>query len=172
MTTGDHGLRDADGQSIRKGRISPALRTALVLIVHEGMSQADAAKRVGIRPNSLAKALLKPHVKAALLDVKRAWLASQTERAYLVAATLATGANSEDVQLKAARIFIDMDQQARATMPEQARQLVQIVTQNVQIGGQLPDGQVSGVIEAPAYRVIPADASNSAPVGRAEDDDE
>jgi len=176
MPVGDHGLRNADGESIRKGRISPALRTALTLIVHEGLSKEDAGKRVGIRPNSISKALLKPHVKAALLDVKRAWMSSQTEKAYLVAANLATSANSEDVQLKAARIFIDMDQDARKAMPEQARQIVQIVTQNVNMTGHLTTNQMSGVIEAEAYQPAIPYASDSTGVGRPEsegdDDDE
>jgi hypothetical protein len=160
-----------DGSIVRKGRISPALRTAITLIVHEGLTVADAAKRTGYATESLAKALLKPHVRAFRADVKRAWLASETERAYLVAAGLVRAANSEDVQLKAARIFIDMDQDAARAMPDAARQLVQIVTQNVNLTGNLTHSQVSGVIEAEAYQIPSLPSSDSWPVGRDESDD-
>jgi hypothetical protein len=172
MPVGDHGLRTADGQSIRKGRISPALRTALTLIVHEGLSKEEAGKRVGIKPNSISKALLKPHVKAALLDVKHAWLASETERAYLTVARLAQGAASEDVQLKAARLLIDIDRDASAAMPERARQVVQIVTQSVNLGAQLIPNQSSGVLEAVPYQALDHDASNPRGVGYGDSGDD
>lgn len=168
MPTGTHDLVAKDGSPVRKGRISPELRTAITLIVHEGLTVADAAKRTGYQTESLSKALIKPHVKAFRSDVKRAWLASKTERAWLTVADLAERGNSEDVRLKAAKVFIDADEAARAAMPEQARQLVQIVTQNVQIGAQLPGGQVSGVIESQAHRAIEPRASNLLTVGRAE----
>lgn len=172
MPTGTHDLTARDGSPVRKGRVSPALRTAITLIVHEGLTVADAAKRTGYATESLAKALMKPHVKAARSDVKRAWLSSETEKAYLTAAKLASGANSEDVQLKAARIFIDMDQAARNAMPEQARQLVQIVTNSVSITAPLTDGQASGVIEAQPYQPLIIAPSNSDLVGRVDNDDE
>lgn len=174
MPTGTHDLVARDGSPVRKGRISPELRTAVTLIVHEGLTVADAAKRTGYQTESLSKALIKPHVKAFRASVKRAWLASKTELAWLTVADLAERGNSEDVRLKAARVFIDADEAARAAMPEQARQLVQIVTQSVNIGGQLPHGQMPGVIESPAYTVLPPRPSNSGPVGRDEsegDDD-
>lgn len=174
MPTGTHDLVARDGEPVRKGRISPALRTAIVLIVHEGLTVADAAKRTGYQTESLAKALMKPHVKAYRSSVKRAWLASETEQAWLTASRLARSANSEDVQLKAARIFIDADEAARNAMPAEARQLVQIVTHNVNLGANLPVSQLSGVIESPAWSPQSAIASNSPAVGRDEskgDDD-
>lgn len=174
MPTGTHDLVARDGEPVRKGRIAPALRTAITLIVHEGLTVADAAKRTGYKTESLSKALIKPHVKAFRASVKRAWLNSETEQAWLTASRLARSANSEDVQLKAARIFIDADEAARATMPAEARQLVQIITQNVNMTGHLPADQMSGVIESPPYRVIGERASNSQLVGRDEsgpDDD-
>ncbi len=154
-----------DGTPIRKGRISPALKTAVTLIVHEGLTVAEAAKRTGYQTESLSKALLKPHVRAFKADVKRAWLESKTEKAYLTVATLAESASSEDVQLKAARLLIDMDQAANAAMPERARQVVQIVTQNVNLGGQLIPNQSSGVLEAVPYQALDHDASNPRGVG-------
>ena len=174
MSTGDYGLRTMDGESIRKGRVSPALKTAITLIVHEGLTVADAAKRTGYKTESLAKALIKPHVKAYRASVKHAWLASQTERAWLTVSDLALQANSEDVRLKAAKVFIDADAAARQAMPEQARQLVQIVTNTVQIGQQPTDDRLPGVIEAQPFQVLTHQPSDSQPVRRAviEADDE
>lgn len=172
MPTGTHDLVARDGEPVRKGRVSPALRTAIVLIVHEGLTVADAAKRTGYQTESLSKALIKPHVKAFRLSVKRAWLASQTERAWLTVSDLAMQANSEDVRLKAAKVFIEADAAARNAMPEQARQLVQIVTQNVNMTGHLTSSQVPGVIESLPYTPLQPDASNSWPVGRDESEGE
>jgi hypothetical protein len=148
------------------------LRTAITLIVHEGLTVADAAKRTGYATESLSKALIKPHVKAFRSSVKRAWLASQTERAWLTVSDLALQANSEDVRLKAAKVFIEADQAARNAMPEQARQLVQIVTQNVNLTGHLTASQMPGVIESPPYTPLPPYPSNSDAVGCDESDDE
>jgi hypothetical protein len=165
-------LVNRDGEEVRKGRISPALRTAITLIVSEGLTVADAAVRTGYKPHSLTQALKKPHVKAYRASVKRAWLASETEQAWLTMTDLARRASSEDARFKAAKFMIDVDLQARGAMPEQARQLVQIVTQNVNLTGNLSASQMPGVIEAPAWAPLPAIASNSDPVGRAESEGE
>lgn len=167
-----HELVDKSGNEVRKGRIRPALRTAIALIVEEGLSQSDAAKRVGMKGPSLTIALRKPHVRAYKSDVMRAWLESKTERAWLTVANLAESGASEDVQLKAARFLIEQDQATKATLPAQARQVVQIITNTVQMGAQLPDGQMSGVIEAETYQPLLPHPSNSHPVGRPDDDDE
>ena len=165
-------LVNRDGEEVRKGRISPALRTAITLIVSEGLTVADAALRTGYKPHSLTQALKKPHVKAFRASVKRAWLASETEQAWLTMTDLARRASSEDARFKAAKFMIDVDLQARGAMPEQARQLVQIVTNNLTMTGNLTASQMPGVIEAPAYQPLQPDASNSWPVGRDEPDDE
>ena len=52
-------LVNRDGEEIRKGRISPALRTAITLIVSEGLTVADAAVRTGYKVHSLTQALKK-----------------------------------------------------------------------------------------------------------------
>jgi hypothetical protein len=165
-------LVNRDGEEIRKGRISPALRTAITLIVSEGLTVADAALRTGYKPHSLTQALKKPHVRAFRSSVKRAWLTSQTDQAWLTVSDLATRANSEDVRLKAAKVFIEADAAARNAMPEQARQLVQIVTNNLTMTGNLTASQMPGVIEALPWSPVAGDTSNSGPVGRDESDDE
>lgn len=165
-------LVDKSGNEVRKGRIRPALRTAIALIVEEGLSQDAAAKRVGMKAPSLTVALRKPHVRAYKSDVMRAWLASKTERAWLTVANLAESGASEDVQLKAARFLIEQDEAKRQAMPERARQVVQIVTQNVNLGGQLIPNQSSGVLEAVPYQALDDDASNSRAVGHDDSDDD
>ena len=165
-------LVNRDGEEIRKGRISPALRTAITLIVSEGLTVADAAVRTGYKVHSLTQALKKPHVRAYRSSVKRAWLTSQTDQAWLTVSDLATRACSEDVRLKAAKVFIEADQAARNAMPEQARQLVQIVTQNVNLTGHLTASQMPGVIESLPYQPLQPDASNYRPVGCEESGDE
>ncbi len=165
-------LVDKAGKQVRKGRINPALRTAIALIVEEGTSQADAARRVGMKAPSLTIALKKPHVRAYKSDVMRAWLESKTERAWLTVANLAETGASEDVQLKAARFLIEQDQEARKAMPNEARQLVQIINHGTVNTGQLPSQQLSGVIEAQPYQPLAVIPSNSRPVGRAESEDD
>lgn len=174
MPTGHSGLVTKDGEPIRKGRISPALRTAIKLIVEDGLTIEDAAKRTGYKATSLSIALAKPHVRAFRADVKRAWLSSETERSWVTAAELMRHAASEDVRLKAARVFIDADIEASKANPERVGQLVQIVTQNVNLNGQLIGSQSPGVIEAPAYQPLITDPSNSDGVGwgESEADDE
>lgn len=100
-------LTDKDGAEIRKGRVSPALRTAIVLLVEEGLTIPEAAQRIGYKGESLAKALAKPHVRALRADVKAAWMTNQTSRAWLTVAGLASGAQSEDVRLKACRTILE-----------------------------------------------------------------
>jgi hypothetical protein len=130
------------------------------LIVQEGLTIPEAAKRTGYRYESLLLALRKPHVRAAKDSVKRAWMESRTEKAWLTVADLADNAASEDVRLKAAKTFLDAAGELTPDGGDKAgtaRQLIQIVTQSVNMGGQPPSERLPGVIEAPAYRVIPHD---------------
>ena len=164
-------LVNRDGETIRKGRISPALRTAIVLIVTEGLTVADAAIRTGYKPHSLTQALKKPHVKAFRASVKSAHLRSETDAAYAELCKMARFASSEDVRLKAIKVLIDIDQQANAAMPERAHQTIQIIAQNVNLPTNLGNNQMSGVIEAQPFQLPSANASNSRSVGRVESED-
>lgn len=143
------GLVDIAGNRVSKGRIRPALHTAIRLIVEDGLSQAEAAKRVGMKGPSLTVALHKPHVRAAMADVKRAWLESQTSKAWLQVAKLAENAVSEDVRLKASRTFLDAA--GELTPADQGgagpRQLIQIITKSVQMGAQPLHQRLPGVVE-------------------------
>ena len=168
MTTTAPMLVDKNGKPVPRGRIRPALDTAIRLIEEQGYTIADAAKAVDYRTHSLVQALHKPHVRAFRADVKRAWRESETSRAWVTMAKLAQHAGSEDVQFKSAKFLIEMSEAAENRMPEQARQLVQIVAQNVNLTGQLTHSQTPGVFEAKPYQPLIADASNSSPVGRDE----
>jgi hypothetical protein len=103
----DHKLTTRAGEEIRKGRIAPALRTAIVLLVEEGVTIAEAAQRTGYKRKSLEVALRKGHVRAHRADVLAAWKANQTTKAWHTVAALAQGAQSEDVQLKACRTILE-----------------------------------------------------------------
>lgn len=99
-------LQAKDGSEIRRGRISPALRTAVELIVRDGLTQRQAAERVGYQEHSIQRALQKPHVRALMSDVKRAELESRTLKAWTRVEGLAEGAASEKVRLEANRTIL------------------------------------------------------------------
>lgn len=145
-------------KAARSQHIRPALRAALISLVHDGLTISAAAEKAGLQRESLSKALKKPHVQAALADVRRAWSTNETAKAWLVVARLAEGAASEDVQLKAARTILDAagelsgDRGRDAARPTQ---LVQILLASAQ-GATLRVGE-SGVIEATPYEAAIAD---------------
>jgi len=159
----------------RAPQIRPRLQEACTLIVTEGLSQQDAARRAGMTPHSLNVAMKKPHVRAFLSSVKHAWLESRTSKAWLNVAQLADSACSEDVRLKANRVFLEAAGElgAKGTDPNAtARTLVQIVVNAAQGMGHLPASQMPGVIESPPYTPLPPYPSNSDAVGCDESDDE
>lgn len=125
-----------------------------------------------MRPESLSKALHKPHVKAFKAAVKRAWLASETDKAWLVVTGLAQNAASEDVKLKAAKVLLDAA--GELTPGDKAgvgpRTLVQIVVQHPTESGQPTLRQLPGVIEAQPIQRGKPDPSNFIRVGRGEGD--
>lgn len=166
-------LVDRAGERVSKGRISPALRTALVLIVHEGLSVAESAQRTGYKYESLQKALLKPHVRHAKEAVKRAFLASETEQAWLTVIGLARKATSEDIKLKAAKVLLDAagELTPKAGDDRGPRALVQIVMHHPSASEAQPiTHRLPGVIEAQPIQRGRRDPSNSTTVGRQESD--
>ena len=150
-------------ETARPAHIRPPLRAALVCLVHEGLTITAAAEKAGLQRESLSKALKKPHVQAALADVRRAWSTNETAKAWLVVANLAAGAQSEDVQLKACRLVLEAagELSGKATSAPHVAQVVQILLQG---GENRPAIEVSstGVIEAQPW---------AAPVARGDDDD-
>lgn len=157
----------------RAPQIRPRLRDAIRMIVTEGLSQAEAARRSGMTAHSLQVALKKPHVAAFVAHVKRAWLESRTSQAWINLADLADKAISEDVRYKANRTFLEAAGELgnnRGDGENLAKTLVQIIVNHGRDVTQLPDGQMRGVIEAQPWSPPARIASNSAPVGH--DDDE
>lgn len=155
------------GEPLAKGRVSPALETAIRLIVTEGFSIPDAAKSVGYKPLSLATALRRPHVKVVREGIRRAWMDSQTEKAWVTVATLANGAASEDVRLKAARTMLEAAGQLKPDGPEKQRPagtLVQIVLQD-----RGPDVIVSAARTPGVIERLPHGASDQGVIERPAD---
>lgn len=158
MTANLPALVDRSGNEIRKGRISDALRSAIVLIVHDALTVAEAAERTGFKSQSLAKALLKPHVRAYRADVKRAWLASKTSKAWLVVANLAESAGSEKVQLEAARTILQASGELSPDDGEGQRQavaLIQFIKNETHVhGGQPLTSRIAGVVQAVEHQDV------------------
>jgi hypothetical protein len=165
-------------ETVKNGRtlqIRPALREAIRLYVTEGLSKPDACTRAGMTLHGLLAALKKPHVRLFESSVKRAWMDSRTSKAWLNIAELADKACSEDVRLKANRVFLEAAGELGGPSSDPnatARTLVQIVVNAAQGMGNLSASQMPGVIEAPAYQPLPPYPSNSDAVGRDESDDE
>lgn len=154
-----------------KGQIRPPLRAAIDAIVTKGLSISDAARSVGYTPHSLQVALKKPHVILYHTAVKRAWLESRTSKAWVNVAELADTAASEDVRLKANRIFLEAAGELGGKDDEsgsKARTLINIVLGAAPQGGQSINSRLPGVIEAPQYR----DISPKRPTHDQLDDDE
>jgi hypothetical protein len=179
LTADVHPIIDVKAQAavakVRAPQIRPRLQDACTLIVSEGLSIADAAKRSGMTAHSLQVALKKPHVRTFLTSVKHAWLESRTSKAWLNVAQLADSACSEDVRLKANRVFLEAAGElgAKGADPNAtARTLVQIVVNAAQGMGNLTASQMPGVIEALPYQPLQPDASNFLPVGRDESEGE
>lgn len=177
MTAPLPALMDAETGEAGKGRstIRPALADAVRLMVMQGYTITEAAEAVKMKRRSLVIALRKPHVAAHVADVKRAWMDNRTSKAWVNVAELADRAASEDVRLKANRVFLEAAGELGgkgAGDGKLAGALVQIVLNQAQNTGQPPSQQMPGIIEAPAYQVLTPDASNSKPVGRADSDEE
>jgi hypothetical protein len=167
-------LVNRDGEAIGKGRISPALRSAVSLMVTDGLSVADAAKRTGYQLNSLQVALRKPHVRVLVAAVRRAWMEGRTSQAWLNIADLADRAASEDVRLKANKVFLEAAGElgAGGAGGDQAaaRTLVQIILAQAPAAGHPPSERLPGVVERQTDQQLDLPPSNYRLVGRGESD--
>jgi hypothetical protein len=135
----------------RKAQIRPGVEAALQLIVQRGLPFSEAAEAVGYRPESLAKALRKPHVLDRLADIKREWMSARTFKSWAAVAELADGAQSEDVRLKANRLVLEAAGELsgdRGRDAPKAQQLVQIILSHDGARGVSVSG---GVIESPPF---------------------
>lgn len=140
----------------RKPQVRPKVRAAIGDIVGKGLSISEAAKANGLSYEGLRVALQRPHVRSYQGSVAQAWRESETFVAWNTVSKLQRGAASEDVQLKAARTFI---QSAGQLDPESSRPpavpvAIQIITAPQYAGAIQPSDK--GVIESPAWSGFPA----------------
>lgn len=138
---------NAKGKDGRKLQIREGLAEAIRLIEEEGVSIKDAALSVGYLQNNLVAAMAKPHVKAYRARVKRAWLQARTTKAWHNIAGLADNAKSEDVKMKANKVFLEAAGELGAADRGDGRPstLIQIVAQ----AGSTVAIPSSGMIERP-----------------------
>ncbi len=142
----------------RKAQIRGPVAEAIQLIVTQGVTIADAARAVGMQPRSLQVALRKPHVSAHRDHVKRAWLESKAQKAWVTVAELADNAVSEDTRLKAARTILDAMGELTGDRGRDAARPTQLV-QILLAGAQRAAVRVndSGVIEAAPFETAVGD---------------
>lgn len=93
-------------------RMRPALRNAVALIVEQGTTQREAARRAGMDESSLGRALAKPHIKAYVDTQKALFLTDMLklkERAKAIAIAqgidLMHNATSEAVRARMVELF-------------------------------------------------------------------
>lgn len=84
-----------------KERIRPATRKACELIVHEGMSDKQAAEKAGITLPSLRQALQRPIIRKLMADLHRSVREGAHYGAFARIETLSAEAESENVKLRA-----------------------------------------------------------------------
>lgn len=83
--------------------LTKPIATAIHLMVWEGLDRKEASRRAGITDHGLYQALTKPHVKAALLEQYEVLRTSARPRAHHKLEMLMDRAESERVQLEAAK---------------------------------------------------------------------
>lgn len=136
----------------RSPQIRPRLREVCRLIVEQGLTLGQAAESAGMAYESARVALHKPHVRQYLTGLKRERLGVETIRSFHRATELRDTAQSEKVQLDAAKLIMTA---AGDLAPERDHgpRLVQAI-QIIVPEGRSPDPlQVTdkGVIESPAF---------------------
>lgn len=145
-------MSDVAPRKERKQQIRPALAEAIVQMVERGRTISEAAELAGLQEESLRKALAKPHVKAHVAGVARAWKAGETFQSWHTVSRLRKDAESEKVRLDAAKVFITA---AGELEPERERApALGVAIQIIVPEGRSPEAlQVTdeGVIESPAF---------------------
>jgi len=89
-------------KKVTKGRISTKLKAAIRNIVNNGVTQEEAALAVGIRRETVSRALQKPHVVAYKDELSTELLKLNALKGARKIGKLIDGANSERVQMEAA----------------------------------------------------------------------
>lgn len=142
-------------QHAGKGQIRDTLAAAIDAMVTCGCSTYEAAELAGMSHRGLTLALAKPHVKAYVAGVKRAWLDNATGVAWRTVSKLMTEGRSEDVRLKAARTVLEAAGELGGpggTPSDKAQTVINIVMSK---GASADATPASGIIEAPYRDVTP-----------------
>lgn len=92
-----------------KLRISNTLKQAIHYMIHDGLIRSEAAKRAGMKDESLYVALRKPHVLKYKNEVMRAFRESEIERSFTKMVDLREKAKSEHVQADMAKTIASFD---------------------------------------------------------------
>ncbi len=132
--------------------VRPALLEAIrQLAANPKMTQKEAARLGGLTEHGLQRALQRPQVRELLECVRRARRDGKTAEAWEVVYDLMDGAASEDVRHKAARTVLAAAGELEAENGKQQTvgQLIQIVTQTVNLGDQPAYERLPGVVERP-----------------------
>ncbi len=90
-------------QPARTKQIRTGLRAAIEALVVNGKTADEAAQIGGMKPESLKRALKKPHVREYREALSHAHLNAEGERSVAKLIALRDGAASEHVQLEAAK---------------------------------------------------------------------
>jgi hypothetical protein len=117
---------------------------------------------------SLSRALKRPHVKAVRDAVKRAWLSSKIDKAWVGLVDLAESAASEDVRLKAIKTVLDAAGELAPKTDGQRAERPTVIINMVHPAGHPIPHQLPGVIEAQPIQRVRVLPSNSTTVGREE----
>lgn len=144
----------------RKPQIRPLLAKALGHLVNDGMTIHQAAESAGMTYEAVRLALAKPHVRAELLSVKQARLELETLRSWDKVAKLRDGAESQKVQLEAAKVHLTASgdltgERSHAPVASVAIQFVVPETPMMRVANE------RGIVECPAfdptsYRRVPS----------------
>lgn len=95
-------------QAQLNGRIRPALKEAIRLMVEEGCTLGDAAQKTSYQIHSLKCAFKKPHVAAYKTGVLRAFVEGEKDRSFQKMVYLRDHASSERVQADMAKTIAAM----------------------------------------------------------------
>lgn len=94
--------------------LTPAVRTAIEAMVYEGQKRPEAAKTVGLKDDSLRKALIKPEALAYLNECMEVLRTSGRPRALRKMIDLVDEAKTERIQFEAAKYLDGMDRPTHA----------------------------------------------------------
>ena len=104
----------------KTARVSRKVKDALQLMCFNGLDRKQAAEQVGLRDDSLYRAMLKPDVLAYMQHLKRVLRTGEAFQAPGRISELARSADSESVRLQANVLLLDPDNEGTKTHTDQS----------------------------------------------------